>query len=251
MPKVFKESDCPECPDEGLPGWMGTFADMMTLLFAFFVLLFSMSTLDPVKMAMMAEEMSDVASGGKEESEGDKPPMKSQAQVKADLKDIVEELDENVKSKVKVSSDVNGVALEMDGDICFAGGTVDMHEEMMEILDIAAKLLMSNSSDMRPIFIQGHSDNQPVTGKLKEQYPTNWELSSARAAVVVNYLINAHGISSTRLRAMGFSDIWPSGVTFMDMRKAGFVDEAKIAELNASPDLMAKNRRIKIIFTPS
>ena len=68
---------------------------------------------------------------------------------------------------------------------------------------------------------------------------------------VVNYLINAHGISSTRLRAMGFSDIWPSGVSFMDMRKPGFVDEAMVAELNATPELMAKNRRIKIIFTPS
>lgn len=247
----FKESDCPECPDEGLPGWMGTFADMMTLLFAFFVLLFSLSTLDPVKMAMMAEEMTDLASGAKKERDGDKQPLKSQAQVKSDLKDIVNELDENVKRKVKVSSDVNGVALEMDGDICFAGGTVDMHEEMMEILDVAAELLMTNAADMRPIFIQGHSDNQPVSGKLKEQYPTNWELSSARAAVVVNYLISAHGVSSSRLRAMGFADIWPSGISFMDMRKKDFVDESKIAELNATPDLMAKNRRIKIIFTPS
>ena len=103
MAKEFKESDCPVCPDEGLPGWMGTFADMMTLLFAFFVLLFSMSTLDPVKMAMMAEEMSDVASGAKNESDGDQQPMKSQAQVKEELKDIVDELDENVKSKVKIS----------------------------------------------------------------------------------------------------------------------------------------------------
>ncbi len=42
---------CPECPDEGLPGWMGTFADMMTLLFAFFVLMFSMATMDPAKLS--------------------------------------------------------------------------------------------------------------------------------------------------------------------------------------------------------
>ena len=46
---------CPECPDEGLPGWMGTFADMMTLLFAFFVLMFSMATMDPVKLAAFSE----------------------------------------------------------------------------------------------------------------------------------------------------------------------------------------------------
>ena len=50
---------CPECPDEGLPGWMGTFADMMTLLFAFFVLMFSMATMDPVKMAAFSEAEAD------------------------------------------------------------------------------------------------------------------------------------------------------------------------------------------------
>ena len=50
---------CPECPDEGLPGWMGTFADMMTLLFAFFVLLFSLSSPDPVKVSKMQDGMGD------------------------------------------------------------------------------------------------------------------------------------------------------------------------------------------------
>ena len=49
------KNECPKCPDEGLPGWMGTFADMMTLLMCFFVLLFAMSSLDPVKIQMMQE----------------------------------------------------------------------------------------------------------------------------------------------------------------------------------------------------
>ena len=54
---------CPECPDEGLPGWMGTFADMMTLLFAFFVLLYSMSTPDPVKYAAFANSQATQTGG--------------------------------------------------------------------------------------------------------------------------------------------------------------------------------------------
>ena len=254
MPKEFKEDDCPVCPDEGLPGWMGTFADMMTLLFAFFVLLFSMSSLDPVKMAAMAEAMTEESSGAKDPSEYVEP-KKNVAQIKRDLKEIVEDLPESIAEKVKVSSDVNGVSIEMQGEICFGGGSVDLNEAIMDILDIAAKELMSHPTDLRPIFVQGHTDNDLVSGALKDQYPTNWELSSARAAVVVNYLITANNVKPGRLRAMGFSDRWPFGVSFMDMRasKDGhpLVDDAYIKEFNSTPEKKSKNRRIKIVFTPS
>ena len=250
MPQNFTEDDCPECPEEGVPPYFSTFADMMTLLFAFFVLMFSMSTLDPVKMAQMSEAMTDLTSGAKDSSEF-KEPRLSSSQVKAELNKIKENLEESISEKVTISSDVNGVALEMDGDICFAQGTVNLHEDLMNILDIAAETVMKNASDMRPIFIQGHSDNVPVPFPLSKKYPTNWELSSARAAVVVNYLIKSHGINSSRLRAMGFADIWPSGIGFMDMRKPGYVDDAMIADKNSTSEKKAKNRRIKIIFTPS
>ncbi len=250
MAKPFREEDCPVCPDEGLPGWMGTFADMMTLLFAFFVLLFSMSTLDPVKMAQMAETMTDFTTGAKEDTP-DKEPMKSSSQIKSDLNEIKDNVDESLKGKITVSSDEQGVAVELDGDICFDMGTVILHEKLMEILDTVAPKLMTHPTDMRPIQIQGHSDNIKVPFPLSEKFPTNWELSSARAAVVVNYLIKNHGINPTRLRAIGFADRWPYGIDFMDMRKHGFVDDAKIAEYNSTPEKMAKNRRIKIVFQPS
>ena len=261
MPKEFTEDDCPECPPEGLPIWMGTFADMMTLLFAFFVLLFSMARMDPVKMAEMAEAMTEHASGAKEPGEEGMEPPKSSASIKEELKEIKEELPESISDKVSVSSDALGVALEMQGDICFRGGSVDMNQAMMDILDVASEALMTHPKDLRRIYVQGHSDNMPVSGKLKEKYPTNWELSAARAAVVVNYLISAKGINPTRLQASGFADRWPSGIDFMDMREtvldtvtgtySAYVDDALIRKYNNTSAKQAKNRRIKIIFSPS
>ena len=260
MPQNFTEDDCPECPPEGLPIWMGTFADMMTLLFAFFVLLFSMARMDPVKMAEMAEAMTENTTGAKEDNPEAVAPMKSAATIKQELKDIKESLPDQITDKVTVSSDPLGVAIEMQGDICFQLGSVDMNQAMMDILDVASEQLMTHPKDLRRIFVQGHSDNMPVGGRLKKKYPTNWELSAARAAVVVNYLITVKNINPTRLQASGFADRWPYGIDFMQIRETvkddngeyrALVDDALIREYNNTPEKQAQNRRIKIVFSPS
>ena len=114
--------------------------------------------------------------------------------------------------------------------------------------------------DLRRIYVQGHSDNGVITGKLKKKYPTNWELSAARAAVVVNYLITVKNINPTRLQASGFADRWPFGIDFMQIRATvkddngeyrAVVDDALIKEYNSTREKQAQNRRIKIVFSPS
>lgn len=91
----IKKGKCsyPDPPDEGLPIWMGTFADMMTLLFAFFVLLFSMSTLDPVKYSAFQNANAEEIGGL---SEGSQQGL-SQAEIKSELQDIVEETSQEIK----------------------------------------------------------------------------------------------------------------------------------------------------------
>ena len=85
-PKKLKEEQV-----EGLPIWMATFADMMTLLFAFFVLLFSMSTIDPVKVSAMedAMEQNAVKAGG--EPDNTKQAMLSVSEIKGTLEDIIQD----------------------------------------------------------------------------------------------------------------------------------------------------------------
>jgi len=63
--------------------------------------------------------------------------------------------------------------------------------------------------DSREIRVAGHADNVPVSGSLRERYPSNWELSAARAAAIVRVLITAHGIAADRLAVVSYGDARP------------------------------------------
>ena len=83
--------------EEGLPGWFGTFADMMTLLFAFFVLLAAISTMDPVKLQELANSEgkslgSKIKKDGAAEEEGEFEPIENLAQMKKEMKEAIEEM---------------------------------------------------------------------------------------------------------------------------------------------------------------
>ena len=282
---------CPECPEEGLPGWMGTFADMMTLLFAFFVLMFSMATMDPVKMAAFSEaqaerqggiadtqdykmgggksakeikkQMEEFKQAGVTEIEGisideytkleiekiteEKKKRLNLSEVRFEFLAIIDELD--VQDSAIVSTSPRGVALELDGDLCFSSGGVNMKPKLRTFLDELINRIMTVENDLRPITVEGHTDSDWYSsGKLAKFYPTNWELSSARASEVVKYLI-LKGVNSGRLRASGFAEQWPAGVTWKKMR-SGTITSDVIAELNSTVELKQKNRRIKIIIDP-
>ena len=282
---------CPECPDEGLPGWMGTFADMMTLLFAFFVLMFSMATMDPVKMAAFSDAQAEKKGGVADTKDDKKGGGKSAKEIKEQMEEfkqagvteiegipieeyieqaikrakaenkkklnlsevrfefeyIIEELD--VQDSASVSTSPRGVALELDGDLCFESGEVIMKPRLRTFLDESIDRIMTAEDDLRPITVEGHTDSDWFSsGKLAKIYPTNWELSSARASEVVKYLI-LKGVNSSRLRASGFADQWPAGVPWKEMR-SGNITLDVIAEKNSTSELKQKNRRIKIIIDP-
>ena len=243
MAKLNKTNNNESDIEEGLPIWMATFADMMTLLFAFFVLLYSMSSPDPVKYAAFANSQATKI-GGSTDKEMPHEPLKDQSQIKQELEELIEAMD--MADKAKVTQDPRGVALELDGDVCFGSGTVILKDELKATLDNAAAELMSNPDDLRSILIEGHTDNQLPQGDIAERYPTNWELSSARAANVVNYLIYK-GVMPGRLTASGYADQWPSGASWGEVR-SGQVDNNFILSKNDSREQQAQNRRIKIIF---
>ena len=270
----IKKGKCsyPDPPDEGLPIWMGTFADMMTLLFAFFVLLFSMSTLDPVKYSAFQNANADKTGGATEGSQ-----ELSQAEIKSELQDIVDDTAQEIKEKLKnsvesnsnlsdmqkeakiaeieeddqlkVTHDPRGVALEIDGEICFGSGSTDLKEEVMLLLDEASKLMIV-PNDSRAILIEGHTDNDELPMDLQNKFGNNWGLSADRAAKVVTYLIKQNNVAQNRLRVVGYADQWPADATWTQSR-SGEIDKEFIAKSNQTPEKKAKNRRIKIIFATS
>jgi len=223
--------------DEPKQGWLLTYADMMTLLFAFFVMMYSMSSPDPVKMSQIQDAMQKEA--GKEGT------IQSQYEIKQEFEEIVESLD--IQDVANVIEDPRGVALEMDGDICFSSGSTNIKPTLKAVLNTAAKDLLANKQDFRMVIIEGHTDNAPIPEQLKKIYPTNWELSAARASNVVNYLIKK-SVNSGRLQASGYADRWPADVSWYDVR-SGKVNDKIIKEHNKTQAQMQKNRRIKIVFT--
>ena len=271
----IKKGKCsyPDPPDEGLPIWMQTFADMMTLLFAFFVLLFSMSTLDPVKYSAFQNAQTDQTGGTGQDSQSG---VLSQSEIKSELESVVSTIEQELKEKLKesikesnlsdiqkdskindiesenqlkVTHDPRGVALEIDGEICFGSGSVILKDEIKLLLDNAAKLML-NPNDKRGILVEGHTDNDPLNGELKEKFKNNWGLSSFRASEVVTYLIEQNNVAKNRLISVGYADQWPADATWTQIRN-GDIDSEFIAKNNQSPDKKAKNRRIKIIFATS
>jgi chemotaxis protein MotB len=225
--------------------WLMTYADMMTLLFAFFVLLYSMSSPDPVKVSQMQEAVAKDKGLTADDSESVREELKSQSEIHEEFKDIVEDL--NLEDVASVTHDQRGAAIELNGDFCFASGSTDLHETLVELLDNVAERLLSNKNDYRQVIVEGHTDNEPIPGKLRLKYPTNWELSASRASIVVNYLINK-SVMSGRLVASGYADRWPVEASWHDVR-SGKLDENLIASFNNTTEQKRKNRRIKIIFS--
>ena len=232
----LEENNNDQLSEEAQP-WLMTYADMMTLLFAFFVLLYSMSSPDPVKMSAMEDAIAKEA--------GIEGELKSQNEIKEEIEEIIEDMDlHNVANVIK---DRRGVAIELDGDICFESASTNIHERLKQVLNKVAQEILMNANDYRMVIVEGHTDSQPIPKSLKNFFPTNWELSAARASSVVNYLIS-QGVNSGRLQASGYADRWPADISWFDVR-SGKVNDDIIRSQNKTQQQMNKNRRIKIVFT--
>jgi len=223
--------------DKAGGGWLMTYADMMTLLFAFFVMLYAMSSPDPVKLSQIEDAM--------EKESGRPGSLQSLSEIKEELEKIVNEL--NMESTTNILSDPRGLILQLKGDICFLSGSTDIKEELESILKVAAKEILSNEFDYRMVVVEGHTDSDPITGDLKKKFPTNWELSASRAASVVNYLID-HGVNSGRLQASGYADRWPAEYSWEQV-KGGKITNEIITKANSTDEQKKNNRRIKVVFT--
>lgn len=246
MPKTYREQKAYKAGikkgktlvEEGLPGWFGTFADMMTLLFAFFVLLAAISTIDPVKLQEMADSM------GK--SIGSKIKKESQAMNLADVKKAVQNMIEEMQkdsetgeTPVEVTTGPKGVTIGISSDISFASGSA---KTKVQIIDILKKIVPTIEKSYFQIAVEGHTDNEKLPEVLREKYPTNWELSSARASAVVRELIQL-GVDPIRLEAVGYGEFVPR-----DRASHELITQKVILKYNITAQQKSRNRRVEITF---
>jgi len=230
----------------GAPAWMATFADMMSLLLTFFVLLLSFATMDIVKfrdaMGSIQQALGFMPAGTGMFQHTNNPaiyekPLATSSLTKGELTSemvnemsdaISEELKEVIKqygleNEVEVEKSKRGVILRMRGKVLFNAGEAELKESSYPILDKIAELMRKFPSN---ISIEGHTDNIPVNGG---RYSSNWELSVARAISALRYFQKLGDIDLQRINIAGFADTHP------------------IAD-NSTPDGRAKNRRVEFVF---
>ena len=236
--------------DEGLPGWFGTFADMMTLLFAFFVLLAAISTLDPVKLQEMANSTgkslgSKIRKDNAAELEGEFEELNTLLDVKKALENIVQKIKSSKgDAPIDITTGPKGVTLNIKGDYAFGSGQVIIKPDLKQLL--IKEIIPTIKASPFMIEIAGHTDTDPLPEKLKKRYPSNWELSAARGASVVRELINQQ-IQAKRLIAAGYGDWSPRGLdsAFVDPNT---ITRKTILKYNSTNSEKRLNRRIQITF---
>lgn len=222
----------------GAPAWMCTFADLMSLLLTFFVLLLSMSSTESAKFRAMAgslrdafgmksdfalspTSMSDEILPHDDERQGDAGSQKD-AELEAELREALEELGVEL-GDMKLDGDEDSIVLRLEGDLLFDSGEATLKPEALPALDAIAKYLRGTRYQLDVV---GHTDNVPIATAA---YPSNWELSAARAARAVRHIAERQ-VEPKRLRAIGHAEIEP------------------IAD-NSTAEGRAKNRRVEFIFT--
>lgn len=201
--------------------WLVSYADMMTLLCGFFVMMFSMANLDKEKFDKFREEVSEHFQGQYE---------KPGEQLRENITKIIREL--GIQELAKVTTDINGIQVSFQSVLFFDTLSAEIQPAGLDAVNAiidAVKESQRTENKLYRIAIEGHSDSRPVTGGL---YPSNWELSAARAARVVRVFID-RGFDYKKLIALGYADTKPE---FEGRRPSGEWDEVALA----------KNRRVVI-----
>jgi chemotaxis protein MotB len=204
--------------------WLVSYADFITLLMVLFVVLYSMGQVDVEKYKQLADSLraaftfgggpvkvvdSQISQGGGRNKDGspdpivvpgipEKPPASEE--VAGALSNMLKK--SNLGSAVSVQTNIDGVLISLSEKLVFDPGTASLQEEAYPILDTIIGMLKSTSNQIK---ILGHTDDTPpVDGRFQN----NWELSTGRAIVIAEYMINS-GIAPERMIVSGRGEYEP------------------------------------------
>ncbi|MSR63027.1 MAG: hypothetical protein EXS08_11340 [Planctomycetes bacterium] len=209
--------------------WLVSYADFITLLFAFFVVMFAVSQVDSKKLGRFSDSVnvafqtnglfapnsgSPLERGGNAAAAlvpavvSDRPSLfrytASSPRAQAVKQSLEEGIDQaGLGSAVGLRYDERGVVISLPESMYFRAGTANLLTEALENMPQIGKIVATQSGQ---IVVEGHTDDLPVNSAL---FTSNWELSAARAARVVRYLIEDAGIEGSRLSAVGLADTRP------------------------------------------
>ena len=216
--------------------WLVSYADFITLLFAFFVVMYSVSSINEGKYKVLSETMVSAFSNTKPVGELrvlDLPVLNNKTIV---VKEAPSNQDNErsflkvanaismakVPDGVKITSTERGLSIRIKDDALFESGSARLNSQIKEFIDLVAGLV----NDLpNLIAVEGHTDNQPIRSAA---FPSNWDLSTARANVLVRYLTEYHGLAPNRFSSTGYAGTRP-------------------IESNSTIEGQAENRRVEMI----
>jgi chemotaxis protein MotB len=189
--------------------WLLTYADMITLLLAFFVIMYAISKVDLKKYETVAASLrgafrsggampiSTKGSGGERVLPHPNPALELFERLRANLGEDLR------AGRVQIEPGPDGIVLRFQDGVFFERGRAEIRPEARRMLDRLAGVMAPLPYHIEA---EGHTDTLPIRSA---QFPSNWELSVARATAVVRYLVEAHGISPLRLAARGLGEHKP------------------------------------------
>jgi chemotaxis protein MotB len=239
--------------EEAGEAWLLPYSDLMTLLLAVFIVLFAVSKIDAEKAQQISEQFSGammnkgyetgVSSGAGSNGNGAQKGGPLNIETQSELESFLGEYElrklENLKTEldtklhnqgmdqsVSTMIDMRGLVIRLNNAIFFDSGSAEIKKQSEDTLVEVAGILNTIDNYIR---VEGHTDNVPIR---RSDYPSNWELSTARAVNVVKLFIDKCNFSPDKLIAVGYGEFKP------------------VAD-NATAEGRAKNRRIDVIVLSS
>lgn len=225
--------------------WLLTYADLITLLLVFFVVLYSMSQSDYKKRYDLQRSLTSafhVTSGAAKDVLPPADPsvliggnavlpetaamIEIQERLEQKLAEKGQGKGQNGEQQVTTAITQRGLVVSLANSAFFDPGSARLKPEAMGLLTTISSVL---SSAGRPVLVEGHTDDIPIA---TAQFPSNWELSTARATTVVRWMVERHYLPPSRLSASGYGEYHP-------------------VVPNTSPANRAKNRRVDVVVLRS
>jgi chemotaxis protein MotB len=222
----------PEVEEPSAPFWMVTYGDMVTLLMVFFILILSFSVIQLEKFKGAMSSMKG-ALGVMPENTSTFPKNNSNLQdhetkIRQEIFAKMEEIQATMakmglEDLIEMEYTGDGVIIRMGDNLFFDSGRASLKSQALPVLKVVVDAF---SDEYKEIYVEGHTDNLPIR---RGKYPSNWELSQARALTVVRFLNKKHGIPAKKLAAVGHGEHRP-------------------LVPNSNSANRAKNRRVEVYF---
>ncbi|MBY0574212.1 MAG: flagellar motor protein MotD [Undibacterium sp.] len=199
--------------------WLVSYADFITLLFAFFVVMYAISSLNDGKYRVLSNSLNGafgtaLSDGGtvlamREAQPNILPALANARRKKAEsmqkerekmknvARDILTVLEPLVREGVvRVTQTSRGVMIEINASVLFAPGEAKLNPKSLQVLNVVSNVLKNDNHEIQ---VEGFTDNVPIKNS---SFPSNWELSAVRASTVARLFI-ANGVAELRLTAVG------------------------------------------------